>query len=110
VVAQPPYPSYLPSRTFIAALTDIAQEAGKRLQPSEEAEQKAKETEEALGRAAAELERSLAAIPNEKLSEALLAIFRSTGNNAERFQHAVEEWYDDAIERASPAGTSARFT
>jgi hypothetical protein len=99
LVAKPPYPSYVPSRTFVIAMTDIARDAEKALEKAQ-----GEEAEKARKRAAdlaAGLERSLASIPNEKLSEALLALYRSAGGDAVRFQRATEEWFDDAMERVS---------
>lgn len=96
---KPPYPSYLPSRTFVAALTDIARDAEAKLDqvdPDEAAKARAR-----LEHAAEGLERSLAAIPNERLAEAMLALYRSTGSNAAQFQHAAERWFDDSMERVS---------
>jgi hypothetical protein len=54
-----------------------------------------------MAKAAEGLEHSLAAIPNAKLSEALLALYRSAGKDAAAFQHAVEQWFDDSMERVS---------
>ncbi len=96
---KPPYPSYLPSRTFVAALTDIAREAEAKLDQVDAEEAAAARAR--IERAAEGLERSLAAVPNERLSEAMLALYRSTGNNAAQFQHAAEQWFDDAMERVS---------
>ena len=96
---KPPYPSYLPSRTFVAALTDMAREAEAKLDqvdPDEAAAARAR-----IDHAAEGLERSLAAIPNERLSEAMLALYRTAGGNAAQFQHAVERWFDDSMERVS---------
>ena len=96
---KPPYPSYLPSRTFVAALTDMAREAEAKLDqvdPDEAAAARAR-----IDHAAEGLERSLAAIPNERLSEAMLALYRTAGGNAAQFQHAVEQWFDDSMERVS---------
>jgi hypothetical protein len=96
---KPPYPSYLPSRTFIAALTDLARDAEAKLDQVDE-------DEAAAARARIKglkkgLERSLAALPNQRLSEAMLALYRSTGNDAATFQHAAEQWFDDSMERVS---------
>jgi hypothetical protein len=96
---KPPYPSYLPSRTFVAALTDMARDAEAKLDQVDEEE--AAKARARIERAAEGLERSLAALPNERLSEAMLAIYRSTGNNAAQFQHAAEQWFDDSMERVS---------
>ena len=78
---KPPYPSYLPSRTFVAALTDMAREAEAKLDQVDADE--AAKARARLEHAAEGLERSLAAIPNERLSEAMLALYRSTGSNAD---------------------------
>jgi len=94
-----PYPSYLPSRTFVAAITDIAAEAPSRLGDAEATEGAA--ALERMKRASEDLERSLASIPNTKLSEALLALYRSAGREADDFNHALEEWFDDSMERVS---------
>jgi len=96
---KPPYPSYVPSRTFVAALTDIAREAEAKIEDIEADEGKA--ARERIEAAADELERSFAAIPNERLSEAMLALYRSSGREAAQFQHALERWFDDSMERVS---------
>jgi hypothetical protein len=93
------YPSYIPSRTFVIAITDIASEAESALENA-----RGEEVDKARARArqAAEgVARGLASIPNERLSEALLALYRSAGGDAVRFQRATEEWFDDAMERVS---------
>jgi hypothetical protein len=95
---KPPYPSYLPSRTFVAALTDLAERSGD-LQDVDEAEAEA--VRKRLERGLQGLERSLASLPNEQLSEALLALHRSVGGDAAKFKHAAEQWFDDAMERVS---------
>ena len=96
---KPPYPSYVPSRTFVAAITDIAEGAQARL--SEVDEKEAEKARARMARAAEGFERSLASIPNERLSEAFLALYRSTGKEAAEFQHALEQWFDDSMERVS---------
>jgi hypothetical protein len=96
---KPPYPSYLPSRTFVAALTDVARDAEAKLDRVDEEEAAAARARiKGLGKG---LERSLAAVPNARLSEAMLALYRSTGNDAAKFQHAAEQWFDDSMERVS---------
>lgn len=95
---KPPYPSYLPSRTFVATLTDLAASSEELTTLDEE---EAAAVAARLEEAAAGLERSLASIPNTKLSEALLALYRSAGRDAARFQHAAEQWFDDSMERVS---------
>jgi hypothetical protein len=99
LLAKPPYPSYVPSRTFVIAISDIANDAERVLEDAQGDE--AEKARARAKRAAAGLERSLASIPNAQLSEALLALYRSAGGDALRFQHATEEWFDDAMERVS---------
>jgi hypothetical protein len=96
---KPPYPSYVPSRTAVAAIVDLAQGAERRLSEADEEEAEAARVR--MARAAAGLERSLASLPNARLSEALLALYRSTGSNAAQFQRAAERWFDDSMERVS---------
>jgi hypothetical protein len=96
---KPPYPSYLPSRTFVAALTDLARDT-----TEWRAEAKTEEAEEAVRRMKAaeeELESAIVSIPNTHLAEALLAVYRSVGSDASKFHHAAERWFDDAMERVS---------
>jgi hypothetical protein len=96
---KPPYPSYLPSRTFVAALTDLARDTA-----AWRAEAKPEQAEAAVERmnaAAEEFERAIASIPNTHLSEALLAVYRSVGRDASKFHRAAEQWFDDAMERVS---------
>ena len=96
---KPPYPSYLPSRTFVVALTDIARDAEAKLDevdPEEAAAARAR-----LKRASDGLESSLAAIPNANCRRRCWPSYRSTGGNAAQFQHAAERWFDDAMERVS---------
>ncbi len=96
---RPPYPSYLPSRTFVAALTDLAQDT-----KGWQEKAKPEDVEAANQRVSAarrKLEKEIAAIPNTKLSEALLAVYRSVEGDAARFQHAAEQWFDDSMERVS---------
>jgi hypothetical protein len=97
---KPPYPSYVPSRTFVAVLTDLARDAEQQLQNLSD-EEEANAARERVAQATAALERSLAAIPNKRLSEAMLSLYRSAGGDAARFQHAAEEWFDDSMERVS---------
>jgi hypothetical protein len=96
---KPPYPSYLPSRTFVAALVDLARDT-----TAWRAEAKTEQAEAAVERmnaASESLEKSIASIPNTKLSHALLAVYRSAGSEASKFHHAAEQWFDDAMERVS---------
>jgi hypothetical protein len=96
---RPPYPSYLPSRTFVAALTDLARDAEAKLDDIDPKEADAARAR--IEKASEGLEKSLAALPNARLSEAMLALYRSTSGRAEDFQHAAEQWFDDSMERVS---------
>ena len=98
---KPPYPSYLPSRAFVAAISDMAAHAPARLgdesiDPEEAA--KARERVEGLSD---ELERGLAAIPNQALSATLLSLYNAAGRDANAFRLEAARWYDDAMERVS---------
>jgi hypothetical protein len=102
---KPPYPSYVPSRTFVVALTDMANAAANPLarieNPSEEQKQQAAATTARLQHISDEFERGLAALPSKELSEAMVALYRSVGGDATKFKHAAEEWFDDTMERVS---------
>jgi hypothetical protein len=96
---KPPYPSYLPSRTFVAAITDLAQEGEgkvKQIDPK-----KADAAEDEIEDAAEQLRAALAAFPNKRLSNAMLALYRTAGEDVEGFKHAAERWFDDSMERVS---------
>jgi hypothetical protein len=100
---KPPYPSYLPSRVFVAAVMDLARDTTE-WRAEAKNEQAHKQAQDALKRmeaAAEELEKSIASIPNTKLSQALLAVYRSVEGDASKFHHAAEQWFDDAMERVS---------
>jgi hypothetical protein len=94
-----PYPSYLPSRTFVAALTDLARDAELKVKQIDP--EKAAATSSQIEGTAKDLERKLTAIPNARLSEAMLALYRTTGEDAAAFKHAAEQWFDDSMERVS---------
>ena len=100
---KPPYPSYLPSRTFVAALTDLARDAETKIKDADSKDD-SEEEEAARARVKAAtdgLETTLAALPNKQLSEAMLALYRTTSGEAKEFQHAAEQWFDDSMERVS---------
>ena len=73
------WPSYVPSRTFVAALIDVGR--------------KAADTDD--------VEAAIRAVPNVNLSSALLALYERAGRDVTKFQAIAEEWYDDAMERVS---------
>jgi hypothetical protein len=102
---KPPYPSYVPSRTFVVALTDMASSAeasvGKLENPTPEQQAAAAAAQQRMQQAADDFERKLAAIPDAQLSTAMIALYRSVDSDAGRFKHAAEEWFDDTMERVS---------
>lgn len=75
------YPSYLPSRTFAAALLDFP-----------------KDGEVKPDRSLAD---SIAAVENAQVRRALEALLRSGDGDLGAFRHRIEQWYDDAMERVS---------
>jgi hypothetical protein len=100
---KPPYPSYVPSRTFITAVMDLARDAESKVAKvdKEKADAQVKAAHARMEKAEEGVERSLAAIPNAQLSEALLALFRASGKNVAQFQLATEHWFDDSMQRVS---------
>lgn len=108
-----PSPAYIPSRTFVSALTGLAADLQERLADAESAADdlsKAKEkgTPQELTdarrrwkEAADAVEQALEGFPNEQLQNSLLALYRSAGKDAAEFRHATEQWFDDAMERVS---------
>jgi hypothetical protein len=100
---KPPYPSYVPSRTFITAVMDLARDAETKVAKvdKETTDAQVKAAHARMAKAEEGVERSLAAIPNAQLSEALLALFRASGKNVAQFQLATEQWFDDSMQRVS---------
>lgn len=106
---KPRYPSYIPSRTFVAALTSKmgglqealadVDEAGRDTARAEGEE--LERVRRRLDAASAKVEKTLTEIPNKDLSEALLSLYRSAGKDAAAFRHLTAQWYDDAMERVS---------
>lgn len=72
------YPSYIPSRTFVAAVLDF-------------------DTKDA----ASSVESAVAAIPSKPLRDAMQLLLTNAENDAVRFRRSAEQWYDDAMERVS---------
>jgi hypothetical protein len=82
------FPSYLPSRTFAAALLGL--------------EQTAVIAEGVDVRAGMrKLGDSIEAIPSEPVRQALKSLLTSAQGDAVAFRHGVEQWYDDHMERVS---------
>jgi hypothetical protein len=93
----------VPSRTFITAVMDLARDAESKVAKvdKEKADAQVKAAHARMEKAEEGVERSLAAIPNAQLSEALLALFRASGKNVAQFQLATEHWFDDSMQRVS---------
>lgn len=96
---KPPYPSYLPSRAFVAAIADIAAQAPARLGEVDPGE--AAKAGRRLAGLSDDFGKTLAAIPNEALSETLLSLYRAAGRDAEKFGLEAARWFDDSMERVS---------
>ena len=76
------WPSYIPSRTFVTALLSLGDAAHS-------------------PHATRKLEDAIKAIPNDQVQAALMGLLQRTEGDAQRFQAAAEEWFDDAMERVS---------
>jgi hypothetical protein len=76
-------PSYIPSRTFIAALLNVGAAAA---DPA---------------KTVAELQKTIDAIDNAQVKRSLTALLQRAGDDIEKFQRTAEEWFDDAMERVS---------
>jgi hypothetical protein len=72
------YPSYIPSRTFVSAVLDFDAKGVVR-----------------------SADQAIAAIPSEPLRNALQVLLNNAENDAGRFRHSAEQWFDDAMERVS---------
>ncbi len=72
------YPSYVPSRTFVAALLDFDR-AG----------------------AARKVEDAIAAVPSEDARRALTVLYERADGDVTRFTRDAERWFDDSMERVS---------
>lgn len=82
------FPSYLPSRTFAAALLGL-----------EQAAVITKGVDVKVGMR--KLGDSIEAIPSEPVQQALKALLTAAQGDAVAFRHGVEQWYDDQMERVS---------
>ncbi len=90
------YPSYLPSRTVIAAILNLDVEA--------RTKDAAKSADEALER----LEQAVESFPNDRVREALTVLLAEAevrtddaAKRIEAFRKAAETWYDDTMARVS---------
>jgi hypothetical protein len=78
------YPSYIPSRTFVAALLGYGYEGGKQMLENPRS-----------------IVESIDALPDGEVKEAMLALYHHAQGNAVEFRKAAERWYDDTMERVS---------
>ncbi len=72
------YPSYVPSRTFVAALLDFDQAGARR-----------------------SVEEAIAAVPSDDARRALTTLWERAGRNQAQFTRDAERWFDDSMERVS---------
>jgi hypothetical protein len=75
---KPRHPSYLPSRVFATALLDIDRKGAERT-----------------------VKESIDAVPSPQTRAALQALWADSNGRQDIFRHAVEGWYDDAMQRVS---------
>ena len=95
---QKPWPSYIPSRTFISALLDVAAAEASRL---EHAAKPGGAKAGGHGPGGLDLEDVIGAIPSAKVQQALLALYHDAEGKAPEFRHRAEQWYDDSMQRVS---------
>ncbi len=72
------YPSYVPSRTFVAALLDFDRAGTVR-----------------------KVEDAIAAVPSEDARRALTVLYERADGDVTRFTRDAERWFDDSMERVS---------
>jgi hypothetical protein len=75
---KPRHPSYLPARAFATALLDIDRKGAERT-----------------------VKEQIDAVPSPQTRAALQALWADAGGRQDLFRHAVEAWYDDAMDRVS---------
>jgi hypothetical protein len=80
-------PSYIPSRTFAAALLDILPK------------QERKKEQETVHQTVANLRQAVIACGNDKIKGALLPLINAAGNDVEKAQRNIERWFDDTMDR-----------
>lgn len=83
------YPSYIPSRTFVAALLDLESPE------SQGGSQRGTPTK------MRPIEESIASIESAPVRETMTALYHAAQGDAVRFRRTAEQWYDDAMERVS---------
>jgi hypothetical protein len=83
------FPSYIPSRTFVAALLGLEQKAV------------AVANDEDLRDSLRKVDESINEIPSEPVKQALTALLHSAQGDAIAFRRTAEQWFDDHMERVS---------
>ena len=97
-----PWPSYIPSRTFVTALLDVAAAHVVETKPGHESSPPA----EADGSPPhsvvdTDVEAAIAALPSPELQRALLTLYGEAKGEAEQFRRSAEQWFDDSMQRVS---------
>jgi hypothetical protein len=80
-------PSYIPSRTFAAALLDILPK------------QEKKGEQEKISQTVDTLRATVIACGNDRLKGALLPLINVAGDDLEKAQRNIEKWFDDTMDR-----------
>src|ERR1019366_1229179 len=79
-------PSYIPSRTFATALTDV-------IAPPDPNDPKPRSLEE--------VRQAIAKLPDRPTQQALLSAVADTQKDVAEFQQKVENWFNDSMDRAA---------
>ncbi len=79
-------PSYIPSRTFATALTDV-------IAPPDPNDPKPRSLEE--------VRQAIAKLPDSPTQQALLSVVANTQKDVAEFQQKVENWFNDSMDRAA---------
>ena len=97
-----PWPSYIPSRTFVTALLDVAAahvvetKLGHESSPPAEADGSPPHSV-----VDTDVEAAIAALPSPELQRALLTLYGEAKGEAEQFRRSAEQWFDDSMQRVS---------
>jgi hypothetical protein len=91
---RPPWPSYIPSRTFVSALLDIGAAQSLAVSPAAPAPAEAA----VIG---IDVLQAIAGIPSPKVQQALLALYHDAKGELDPFRRSAEQWFDDSMQRVS---------
>lgn len=104
-------PSYIPAGSFVTALLDIlckeavvpARGATSAANAAKPVDAKIDTTPELpqLEHTAANIEKWIRALPEQRLKESLLSLFLMAGKDVVKFKAAVEAWYNSSMDRVS---------